>query len=86
MKRLFLHLSNFFNLRNLPQTYPFYPSTDPSFVLKYCGSPQGIGIPDAIATPVLGNSNLPRVYRKLDDHMVDSAVNDNHIFMWSKVV
>ena len=60
--------------------------SDPSFVYKCCGSPQGKGIPDAIATSVLGNINLSRVFRELDDHMVDSAVNENHTFRLIKII
>ena len=84
-------LSTFIQISNLPnfhQTYPFSPSIDPSFVFKYCGFLQGNGIPDAIATSVLGNINLSRVYRELDDNMMASAVNDvnDHIFTLIKVI
>jgi len=35
---------------------------------------------------VLGNVDLSRVFRELDDHMVDSAVNENHTFRLIKVI
>ena len=41
--------------------------------------PTGKGIPDAIATSVLHEKNLSIVFQELEDHMVDTAVNENHI-------
>eukprot|EP00795_Rhopilema_esculentum_P005766 gene5766-11045_t len=38
------------------------------------------GIPDAIATAVLGIVNLPTVLRDLDENVLDSALGENQVF------
>ena len=43
-------------------------------------------LPDAIATSVLGETNLTIISRQLDDHVVETAVNDNHIFWLVKLI
>ena len=48
--------------------------------------PTGKGIPDAIATSVLCETNLSTVFQELEDHMVDTAVNENHIFGLIKTI
>ena len=45
--------------------------------------PQGEGIPDAIAVSVL---NGDATYKELDEHMLDTTVNDNHVFKLIKTV
>ena len=35
---------------------------------------------------MLGETNLAAIFRDLDDHMVDTAVNDNHVFALVKLV
>ena len=46
----------------------------------------GKGIQDAIATSVLANINISQIFRELDEHMMDSAVNDNHTFHLVKMI
>eukprot|EP00794_Sanderia_malayensis_P021103 gene21103-23164_t len=48
--------------------------------------PRCTGIPDAIATSVLGSLNLSSVFRELDSHVFDSAVDDNHVFSLIKTL
>ena len=48
--------------------------------------PQCKGIPDAIATSVLSDLNLSRLFKGIEGHMFDSAVDDNHIFNLIKTV
>ena len=43
-------------------------------------------IPAAIATYVLGGLNLSSVFRELDDHMVDSAIGEDHVFALMKII
>ena len=48
-----------------------------------CGNlPQTKGVPDAIAVSVLGSVNLS----ELDDHMVDSPVDENYVFTLIKCI
>lgn len=35
---------------------------------------------------MLGETNLSKVFRELDDHMVDTAVNENHVFGLIKAI
>lgn len=51
-----------------------------------CVYPTGKGIPNAIATSVLSETNLSTVFWELEDHMVDTAVNENHIFGLIKTI
>ena len=44
------------------------------------------GIPDAIAVSVLGSGNLSEVITELDNHTVDSAVDENHVFTLIKCI
>ena len=43
------------------------------------------GIPDAIATAVLGGMNLSALFTELDGHMIDSSVEENHIHILIKI-
>ena len=42
--------------------------------------PQGEGIPDAIAFAVLNGINIQITFKDLDEHMLDTTVDDNHVF------
>ena len=35
---------------------------------------------------MLGEANLTTIFRQLDDHVVETAVNDNHIFGLVKLI
>ena len=48
--------------------------------------PQGEGIPDAIAVSVLNGVNIQATFKELDEHMLDTTVNDNHVFKLIKTV
>ena len=48
--------------------------------------PQTKGIPDAIAVSVLGSTNLSKVFIELDNYMVDSPVDKNHVFTLIKLI
>ena len=48
--------------------------------------PQGEGIPDAIAVSVLNGVKIHATYKELDEHMLDTTVNDNHVFKLIKTV
>ena len=47
---------------------------------------QGEGIPDAIAVSVLNGVNIKATFKELDEHMLDTTVNDNHVFKLIKTV
>ena len=38
------------------------------------------GIPDAIALSVLQDLDISKVFRELDDHMLECSVGDSHVF------
>lgn len=44
------------------------------------------GIPDAIASAVLGDLNMDSVFKELTGHMADSTVLDNHVFRLIKTI
>ncbi|XP_067029057.1 uncharacterized protein [Acropora muricata] len=44
------------------------------------------GLPDATATYVLAEANLTTIFRQLDDHVVETAANDNYILWLVKVI
>ena len=44
------------------------------------------GVPDAIATSVLGAVNLQKVFIDLNEHMYDTTVEENHVFLLIKVI
>ena len=48
--------------------------------------PRSSGIPDAIAMSVLQNVDTCKVFQKLESHMFDSEIEDNHIFSLIKVI
>ena len=48
--------------------------------------PRCKGIPDAISFAVLQNLDLTKVFKKLDEHMFDCAIEDNHIFSLVKTI
>ena len=48
--------------------------------------PQGEGIPDAIAVSVLNGVNIQATFKEIDKHMLDTTVNDNHVFKFIKTV
>ena len=48
--------------------------------------PQGEGIPDAIAVSVLNGVNIQATFKELNEHMLDTTVNDNHVFELVKTV
>ena len=48
--------------------------------------PHCMGISDAIATSVLSGIDHCKVFRELDDHMRDTAVNDNHVYSLIKTI
>lgn len=48
--------------------------------------PRTKGIPDAIAVSVLGSTNHSKVFTELDNHMVDSPVDENHVFALIKSI
>ena len=51
-------------------------------MLKSTGGklPQTKGLPDAIASSVLCNINKADTFPELDEHMLDTTVDDNHTF------
>ena len=57
-------------------------------MLKASGGnlPHCKGVPDAIATSVLGAVNLQKVFFDLNEHMYDTAVEENHVFLLIKVI
>ena len=42
--------------------------------------PQIRGIPDAIATTVLSGTDSANIFKNLDEHMLDTLLNDNNTF------
>eukprot|EP00794_Sanderia_malayensis_P010334 gene10334-11409_t len=48
--------------------------------------PQAKGIADAITFSVLQNLDLRKIFRSLDDHMFDCAVEDNHVLALIKTI
>ena len=48
--------------------------------------PQGEGICDAIAVSVLNGVHIPATFKELDERMLDTTVNDNHVFKLIKTV
>ena len=48
--------------------------------------PQGEGIPDVIAFAVLNGINIQTTCKDLDEHMLDTTVDDNHVFKLIKTV
>ena len=48
--------------------------------------PQGKGITDAIASSVLEDITLAKTFPELHQHMLDTAVQDNHVFQLIKIV
>ena len=50
------------------------------------GLPQGEGIPDAIAASVLKGINIQATFQELDEHMLDTMVNDNQFFTLIKTI
>ena len=48
--------------------------------------PQSKGISDAISYSVLAGLNLSNIFRELDNHMTETAIEDNHIFALIKRV
>ena len=48
--------------------------------------PQGEGIPDAIAASVWNGIDIQATFKELDEHMLDTTVNDNHVFKLIKTV
>ena len=47
---------------------------------------QGEEIPDAIAVSVLNGVNIQETFKELDEHMLDTTVNDNYVFKLIKTV
>ena len=56
------------------------------FTLKIFFITSGQGLLDAIAISVLGETDLKTIFRDLDDHMTDTAVNENHVFGLVKTI
>ena len=48
--------------------------------------PQVRGIPDAIATAVSSGIDSANIFKNLDEHMLDTPVNDNHTFSLIKTI
>eukprot|EP00794_Sanderia_malayensis_P001025 gene1025-347_t len=48
--------------------------------------PQCTGIPAAISSAVLGSLNLNLVFKDIDQHMKDSALDENHVFLLIKII
>ena len=48
--------------------------------------PHGKGIPEAIATVVLGTLKVSSLFTELDDHMFDWTVDDNHVYKLIKKI
>ena len=48
--------------------------------------PQCIGIADAIATSVLGGIDHSKIFKELENHMLDTPVNDNHVYGLIKTI
>ena len=48
--------------------------------------PQGEGIPYAIAFAIFNSINIQTTFKDLDEHMLDTAVDDNHVFKLIKTV
>ncbi len=48
--------------------------------------PRCKGIHEAIATSVLHDLDLSKVFKSLGDHMFDSAVDDNHVYQLVKLI
>lgn len=48
--------------------------------------PLGIGIPDAITVSVLGALDLSTLFTELDNHIFDSAVDENHVYGLIKII
>ena len=48
--------------------------------------PHSKGITDAITVSVLGALNLTTIFRELDNHMFESAVDENHVFGLIKII
>ncbi len=48
--------------------------------------PQSQGLPDAIASSVLRATNMTNIFTDLDQHMLDTTVNDNHVFKLIKTI
>ena len=48
--------------------------------------PQGEGIPDAIAFALLNGINIQTTFKDLDEHMLDTTVDDNPVFKLIKTV
>ena len=57
-------------------------------MLKTTGGklPQSKGLPDAIASSVLSNINKTNIFPELDEHMLDTTVDDNHTFILVKTI
>ena len=57
-------------------------------MLKASGGnlPHSKGVPDAIATSVLEAVNLRKVFIDLHEHMYDTTVEENHVFLLIKVI
>ena len=47
--------------------------------------PQSKGLPDAIASSVLSNINKTNIFPELDEHMLDTTVDNNHTFILVKI-
>ena len=48
--------------------------------------PQCIGLSDAIAVSVLGYLGSSDIFTELQSHVLESAVDDNHIFQLIKII
>ena len=48
--------------------------------------PQVRGIPDAITTIVLSGIDSANIFKNLDEHMLDTPVNDNYTFSLIKTI
>ena len=48
--------------------------------------PQSKGLPDAIVSTVLSNINKANTFPELDEHMLDTTVDDNHVFTLVKTI
>ena len=48
--------------------------------------PHSKGIADTITVSILGALNLTTMFRELDNHMFESAVDENHVFGLIKII
>jgi len=46
----------------------------------------GKGVFDAIKTSVLNEMNMKYIFKDLDSHALDTAVNENHVWIFVKII